>query len=184
MTGVFVNSAIKTRDPRHTNFGQAQQGAKILGHIETTYTSEPHVSIDALQCFIQSHKVYLHNFAQISVCKLYAIGTACVVGDSLAALASKERDHETLIQNKNRFKELVSKIWSSLAHLGTPGETWNMDQGNPCFWSKVRWMLMGMGRSPSLSSNGCLASPWVYMKGLEIGEQTNLNRQKGGTRGV
>lgn len=31
-----------------------------------------------------------------------------------SAIKTRERDHETLIQNKNRFKELVSKIWSKM----------------------------------------------------------------------
>lgn len=31
-----------------------------------------------------------------------------------SAIKTRERDHETLIQNKNRFKDLVSKIWSKM----------------------------------------------------------------------
>ncbi|OLQ01069.1 Voltage-dependent T-type calcium channel subunit alpha-1H [Symbiodinium microadriaticum] len=35
-----------------------------------------------------------------------------------SAIKTRERDHETLLQNKQRFKELVSKIWSRMDSSG------------------------------------------------------------------
>lgn len=60
-----------------------------------------------------------------------------------SAIKTRERDHETLIQNKNRFKELVSKIWSKMDADGhgqitiTEFERMFQDESMKAFFSAI-----------------------------------------------